>query len=701
MSPSENPSLTTNPSLNHFQTPDKTVLEPLPTARNPRGTASSKRKSGSPIPSGNTTRSLKRNSPLDPKDQPTLTQIDFVSKTQDSDAGEGSDDDLDYIGHRHSRRNEVMQAGDGLDYSSRFAQPPRQARNTSYDQSLKSTMPNRKSMSGRRDKSVDGGRRRSRKSETPKASANAFGKSNKAKDRVNDKQRKERNKTLTQMDFVQRWVNLDPDDDTILDYMYTPKDGRTSSGFAGGKENGYGGSGSSGSKRRKLDKEEDSKDSVKLEKVPLDRKASSDPVTPQKPRKFEIPSSQSPESPGFAIISSSQFRDSTRSPLKTLSANVPRTVQEDSPGARDMKASQNPRPASQSSSIMSTQVGSTMVPSSQMVPQPALDEDSVLDDASTPKPTPRDGPSVGNNAPTNSSKRDRTVIYETDGENDSDDLEGSLASGPPSPTKEVDNHDPLLEDNHDSQNHNDSQDLPPINPSEHDGESAAPHSEPPFSSDASLCYRRIDQPTQFPQGPIPLLNTQKMAELFPPYNTQLPATDASETQSYPSTKPHSIHDQGGQVQADDSETQSYPSTKSYPAHQQGEQAQVDASETQSCPSSRSQSLHDRREQHQTQDLDNMSTEIVPESSPVTRQDEEPTLNTDQSLPQPHRSVVQVESSQPADRLSRHTNDQGSYPRGILSKSDLLTSSVMESIPMPQFLMGSQDSVGEPYSIPDG
>ncbi|RJE18381.1 hypothetical protein PHISCL_09280 [Aspergillus sclerotialis] len=701
MNPSEKFSPTTKPSLNHFQTPDKTVLEPLgDTAKNTKATASSKRKSGSPIPSGNITRSLKRNSPLDPKDQPTLTQIDFVSRTQDQDEDDGSDEDLDYIGQRPSRRNEVTPTGDALCYDSRLRQRLRQARDTRYDQSLKSTMPNRKSMSGRRDKSVDGGRRRSRKSETPKASANAFGKSNKAKDKEKDKQRKERNKTLTQMDFVQRWVNLDPDDDTALDYVYytTPKDRRTSRGFPDGKGNGDDGSGSSGSKRRKLDKEEDSKD-VKLEKVPLDRKAFSDPVTPQKPRKLEIPSSQSPESPGFAIISSSQFRGATRSPLKRLSANVPRTAQEESPGVRDRKASQNSRPASQTSSIMSTQVGSTMMPSSQMVSQPAL-ENSVLDDASTPKPTPRDGSDVGNNTPTNS-RRDRTVVYETDGENDSDDLEGNLASGPPSPTKEVDNHDPLLEDNHDSQN-NDSQDLPPINPCEHDSESAAPHSEPPFSSDASLCYRRINQPTQFPQEPIPLLNTQKMAELFPPYNTQLPATDASETQSFPSTKPHSIHNQGGQIQADDSETQSYPSTKSYQAHQQAEQTQPDASETQSCSSSRSNSLHRHREQPPTQDLDNMSTEIVPESSPVTRQDEDPTLNTDQSQPQPrHRSVVQVESSQPVDKFNRNTNDQGSYPRGIISKSDLLTSSVMESISMPQFLMGSQDSVGEPYSVPDG
>ena len=699
MSPSEKPSLTNKHSLNHLQTPDETGPEPSGTAKKSKGYSSSKRKSGSPIPSGHTTRPLKRNSPLDPKDQPTLTQIDFVSKTQDSDSDEGIDDDLDYIGQSHGHPNEVIRTGDTPDYSSRPRQRPRRARDTRFDQSLKSTMPSRKSMSGRRDKSVDGDRRRSRKSETPKAGASASGKSKKGK----DKEPKDRNKTLTQMDFVQRWVNLDSDDDdTTLDYMYnTPKDQRTPRGLPGGKKEGHHGAGSSGSKRRKLDKEEYSQD-VKLENVPLDRKASSDPVTPQKPRKLEIPSSQSPESPGFAIISSSQFRGAIRSPLKWLSANVPRMVQEESPGTREKKASPNSRPASQSGSVVSTQSGSNVMPSSQMVPQAALDENSALDDVSTPRPTGHgDGPNVHNNPRTNSSKQDRTVVYETDGENDSDDLEDDWPGRTPSPTKQVDNHDPALEDDRDSQNNDDSQDLPPINPSEHDNESAIPHSEPPFSSDASLCYRRIYQPTQFPQEPVPILNTQKMAELFPPYNTQLQPMDASETQSYPSSEPHLGHDQSGHTQADASETQSYPSTKHNSLHQVG-QTQEDASETQSYPSTKSHSLHDHRDQPQTQDLDNMSTEIVPESSPVTRQDDEPTLNPNQFLPPPrNKSVVQVESSQPVDRLNRHANDQGSYPRGVLSKSDLLTSSVMESIPMPQFMMGSQDSVGEPYSMPDG
>lgn len=88
---------------------------------------------------------------------------------------------------------------------------------------------------------------------------------------------------------------------------------------------------------------------------------------------------------------------------------------------------------------------------------------------------------------------------------------------------------------------------------------------------------------------------------------------------------------------------------------------------------------------------------MPESSPVTRQ--ESGIELDPSVPHEScapESVVQVESSQPADKLNKNARmDQDSGPRGFM-----LSSSVMESIPMPPLWMGSQDSVGEPYSEPD-
>lgn len=623
-------------SQNQYQTPDK------------QNTSTSKRKSGSPIPSANTTRSWKRNNfPLDLRAQPTLTQIDFVSKTQDA---EPDDDDLDYIG-RHDGQDDIWVMNEanqgeedenGPDYRPRPRPRLRRERSTRFEQGMKTTMPNRKNMPpSQRDKSMEREQLGVRKSgETGKISNSGV----KGKKKPRDTERKERNKTLTQMDFVQRWVKLESDDDTALDYVYyTPKNGRKS--HEGTHVEDLHQDGSSGSKRRKLNEDPDSKDVKVLDNVPLEKKPQG-PVTPQKPRKFEIPCSQSPESPGFAIISSSQFRSATRSPLKHVSANVPRAVQEESPGSKqERKASQNSQYASDAGSTISR---SSIMLNSQSIPQPALNE-TGWDNDSTPKPrgelpTFKEG-AAGGGPVKSSAKSDRTVVYETDGETDSGDFQDDLPSDPVSPRKqEADDHEQNNE-NQDSHN-DDSQELPPIPPNS-GTESGLPQSDPPMSSYASVCYRRMENPTQFPLEPIPKLNTQKMAELFPQDSAQSEMAISTQTQSSPPAK--------------------HPS------------------------------LHAQRTQTQTQDMDNMSAEVVPESSPVAQREDEQKPNTEEPR---RKSVVQVESSQPADRFNKQSGD--SYPPGIISRSDLLSSSIMESIPFPQFLTGSsQDSVGEPYSIPEG
>lgn len=157
-------------------------------------------------------------------------------------------------------------------------------------------------------------------------------------------------------------------------------------------------------------------------------------------------------------------------------------------------------------------------------------------------------------------------------------------------------------------------------------------------SDASIFYQRLQPATQFPFEPIPALNTQKLSELFPNYGSTQYAKPAAADSSRKAPAPFL--------------------------------------------------------QTQTQSQEADQTEIVPESSPIREQDEnsaEPDAVFQR--PQVPESVVQVESSQPVDR-----GNHG--PGGILSRSQLLTSSVMESVPLPNFWMGSQDSVGEPYSLPD-
>lgn len=181
-----------------------------------------------------------------------------------------------------------------------------------------------------------------------------------------------------------------------------------------------------------------------------------------------------------------------------------------------------------------------------------------------------------------------------------------------------------------------SPELPPPDVHRYPDADPGPVSEAPMS-DASIYYQRMQPATQFPHEPVPALNTQKLSELFPNEgSTQYPRLSTSKPQISP------------------------------------------------APFSQSQA--------ESQDAD--QTEIVPESSPV--RESENNTEEDQVVfqrPRIPESVVQVESSQPVDRGSQR-------PGGLLSRSQLLTSSVMESVPLPQFCMGSQDSVGEPYSLPE-
>lgn len=654
MRPSDRNDMPSATNQHRLETPENTNATLRPSAKR---TSTSKRKSGSPIPSGTTSKSGRRDTPVDSRAQQTLTQIDFVGKSQDSEL---DDDDLDYVGRNDARddaqnADEVTQKGDGEhdpDYLSLSPPRPRRNRGSRLDQNMKTAMVNRKNVrSASRDKNTDAERRSRRKSETPKASTGV--KSSKKKSK--NKERKERNKTLTQMDFVQRWVKLESDDDTALDYMYyTPKDRRKSNEPHLGDVDDH--VNTSESKRRKLNEDHDSKNTNALENVPPEQKPSTAPVTPQKPRKLEIPSSQSPESPGLAVISSSQFRSATRSPLKQVCTNVPPAVQEDSPGSRqEKKASQNSGHALDAGSTISTM--SQSVPSSQAIPQPLPNENPASNNDLTPiisqAKIPASKTEPDEDPQSNSAEKRGTVVYETDGETDSGDFHDDLSCTPTSPRKQTlaDDHDRAVETDHEDL-HNDSQDLPPA-PSEPDTESGPPHYDPPMSSDASICYRRIEKPTQFPLGPIPQLNTQKMAELFPQdSNAQLDTTAAPETQPFPSAKRHSSHE--------------------------------------------------LRAETQNQDMETMSTEIVPESSPVARRDDEADPNSPTAAESRRKSVIQVESSQPADRFNRRANAKDTHPQGVISRSELLSSSVMESVPVPQFLMGSsQDSVGEPYSVPEG
>jgi hypothetical protein len=383
-----------------------------------------------------------------------------------------------------------------------------------------------------------------------------------------------------------------------------------------------------------------------------DYRLSSAPATPQKPqqcdRQREIPSSQSPESPGLIMITSSQFRGATHSPSKQrpLAPSQPtQPIKVELPEPLlIVEDSQDP---TDGSLRRRTNSSNTQDPFNKHTTQPA-------EHASSAPPTDSASEYQLSEANEDSKngvrRRERTVVYETDAETDYGES-GEESSGrdslTPSPKKTPRALASQTAQNVPGSPKDDSQVLPlpdvPFNSrlDYHPGDDAPP-SEPPMS-DASACYHRMHTATQFPHEPIPTLNTQKMAELFP-------QVDSTQSPKMELCQPSSQMPQPGPF----NQTQTQTQTQS-----QG---------------------------------DKESTEMIPESSP-TRERESQTESGERLFQRPRApdSVVQVESSQAVDH---------NWPGRVLSRSQLLTSSVMESVPLPNFWMGSQDSVGEPYSLPE-
>ncbi|KAH8427596.1 uncharacterized protein LDX57_005308 [Aspergillus melleus] len=664
---------TSRPNPERFRTPDKPATGRSSTVsdKSKRTSLLSRRSSnGTPASSNSTFRSSRRDTGPSEQDQPTLTQIDFVTPVSQNIP---SSDDLDYIedhGQRsHARKtHEVVELDDDSGHDAEYRpsnSEKRRSRGVRFDTDTGSNKKRRKSdsanISGRdvdrnRRKSDDGVRGK-KKSKQP--------------------QSKERHKTLTQMDYVRRYLKIEPDDEVKLEYTYqTPKkqdeqkpdrkptpaseDARLGPGL--GQE--Y----SSELKRRKPNHDElnESSEAVAYRK---DERLSKQPVTPQKPRRSEIPSSQSPESPGLAIISSSQFRSATRSPLKRpplLAAEMP--IKEESPKHEHneegdiLDADRNPSPFHDTPPLM--------MPDSPLSQKHAIPENPIVNVFDTqPNPTneqPPERDDLGNdetNKPPSTTQR--TVVYETDAESDYGDFQDSLSSplGTPTKRQSVDLVPNESREDDDLEN-DDSQYLPPppVPPFGQETDSGLLNSENNLTSDASVYYQRVQPATQFPLEPIPTLNTQKLAELFPNESSQLRT---------PVKKPRLLSDPDNCISSTQTQTPTQTQTQ-----------------TQS--------------QTQSQDADKIPTEIVPESSPIARQEDGSAHSREKCLKSRLQdSVVQVESSQPADKLPRgKSRKHDSYQGGILSEGQILTSSVMESVPMPGFWLGSQDSVGEPYEMPD-
>lgn len=482
------------------------------------------------------------------------------------------------------------------------------------------------------------------------------------------------NKTLTQMDFVRRYIPLpESDDDNLklygeslpalndnevdaeeqhndVDHLLTPR------------------------KRRKLNNNGSVSPTVKKTSSPdqkaelLLRDSTPTPKTPQRIHKFEIPSSQTPETPRTKVIPSPNLRKVRRSSLGVQSLNIAERNLDQSPKGRSHNTPSATQGVSPHDEYMTTE-------------NTVIDNDDPLKCTTTTNSQPQRSPTQTNPLSSRSAAiqsthqppepppiplKERGIVYDTDAETDYGDVDDDNGDYLPQSSAVEEASDSWANQTDSPSKYRstvngiESDDLPPIPNSGTDLEiNTNNFSDPALASESSVYYRRPAQCTQYPNEPVPMMNTQKIAELFP------------------------IEEEAGEPHSSRIET-STSSPKQPPISSANLQPHI----------FRSQS-----EPPAQDDYGDKSIQIVPESSPVTRNEADvrpAAVNT--MAPPPRESIVLVESSQLVDRLSRQNESShtGASLRRLFSTSEFLTDSVMETIPPPPWML-SQDSVGEPYS----
>ncbi|KAL3460441.1 hypothetical protein BJX64DRAFT_263095 [Aspergillus heterothallicus] len=597
------------------------------------------------LAASSTARFPRKSSGLSGQEQSTLTQIDFVKRSQNYELDE-DDTEFGYIGEagENTARNaqdvieiadnedNTLAEGGDVDYRPPTTIRPKRTHGVKFQNV--SAIPKR--TSGDNDGSSKKGRRKSSDKK--------------------DKGPQKDDKTLTQMNYVKRIV-LDPDEELKMEYAYiTPKKKKKKKSGRQAiekreandvqQEISYSSEPSSQNKKRKLSLNPPFKEPQDQTKVVPN--ASWSPATQRKTVKTEIPSSQSPESPGVAFITSSQFRHNTRSPQA-------RGVQTfDPPDVKEGFLNFD-RPDEVPEGHIYYDVKPSQLDAKSPLPLQAQRKQAelTLKTTHTEHQVSSAISAMPNSQPRPSSTH-RTVIYETDADTDYSDFEDDLPNIVSSPHQRLRSADDQarIGDAHNSLDI-ESQELPPPPLPEQEIDLGSLLPESALLSDASIMYQRIHAATQFPLDPVPTINTQKMAELFPDDSNGLHSLTAPSQPSTPMNPP------------------SVPNA------------------------TESQKQNESQDPSESQRAGNQ-TEVVPESSPVAQHESPSRLD-----PAVRGVVVQVESSQPVDWIQRRrTEGQDAACRGVLSRSQLLSSSVMESVPIPAFWMSSQDSVGEPYALPE-
>ncbi|KAJ5669715.1 hypothetical protein N7462_010785 [Penicillium macrosclerotiorum] len=623
--------------------------------------SSTSKKRASPALLTSTRPSKRKSFPNSNLAQSTLTQIDFVTQT----TSRSDDDQLDYIEEYGPLKNPddtiepVEIDGDSDDDIEN--QSSLRTRANLLKSGINDDYPNRRRKSAGLNNSTSERGCRFKKIQPARAASSGRGKR-----KSTEKSSAKRDKTLTQMDFVRRYITIDDDDDDDDD------DDVNMGYILSIAQNKSPDSDQHVPKVQKFENEENDHKPLPVSKChrtifeaevdlstgePISQSGDGQTTgeehslhdgrrlgllaTPRKTRRLEIPSSQSPESPGLAIITSSQFRSATRSPHKRVLCDLNEipaaSINEETPRLESM--TENPQEQEDAHHQTPTPSRHSEQTFTDHHPPPPKEKVSLQRPVTTYTDT--ETPSDDKQRRPGRKQKERMVVYETDADTDDGDSDNESGNDPRTNVQLQKSHEMDSQPAHggpEDPSDDDSQDLPLPAPGVLPSVDldSGPLSEAPMS-DASMFYQRLQPATQFPHEPIPTLNTQRLSELFP----------IEESTQYP--KP------------------GFPN----PSQQQIISSQIPM---------------------ETQDATQI--EVVPESSPVREQDN--SLESSEVVfqrPRPLESVVQVESSQPVDR------SQNAAAR-ILSRSQLLTSSVMESIPLPNFWMETQDSVGEPYSLPD-
>jgi len=653
---------TPNQNQDQFHTPDKpasslstTKLKRAPARLGSLVDTPATTPALAPSTASSTARSSRKSSGLSVQGQTTLTQIDFVKRSQNQESDDYDDDDREFGYIDEAERNTARNARDVIEIEDNEDEDETLDVDDDTDTPPTTTWTSKRALSARL-KNVSA-KSKKNSNENDRISKKGRRKSSHKKDKGPQKD----DKTLTQMNYVRRIV-LDPEEDEDgelkLEYAFiTPKkknferqpiQKREADDVQQGQS--YSSAPLSQHKKRKLSPSSNSQGSDQTENKE-NLKASRSPATPRKIMKVEIPSSQSPESPGVAFITSSQFRHNTRSPqMRGFRISNQHNAKGKSPDLEGLDATHT------AYIHPDVELGRSQL--EPMPPSPSQAQRKPTEPC-PPKMAHIERQAVTSKTETSSPQHrltstHRTVIYETDADTDYSDFEDDLPNSPSSPHVGPSNVNwqahitdapgiPNIE----------SQELPPPPPPEHEVDPGALPPDSTLLSDASILYQRIHAATQFPLDPVPMINTQKMAELFPDDSNGLHSLTAPSQPSTP-TKPPSVPIQ-----------------------------------------TESQTLDESQDQFKSQGAGELQTEVIPESSPVA-QDESSTRFD----PAMRAVVVQVESSQPIDQIQRRRMEgNDDVRRGMLSRSQILSSSVMESVPIPAFWMSSQDSVGE-YVLPE-